>query len=54
MWRERSQDSRISVHFWRGDLGTKCSDTTNHGRIASPNPHPNASVAHIRASKNLN
>jgi alkylation response protein AidB-like acyl-CoA dehydrogenase len=38
MWRERSQDSLISMHFWRGVLGTGCSGTSNHGRIASPNP----------------
>ncbi len=54
MWRERSQDSLASIHFCRGDLGTRYSDTTNHGRIASPNPYPDANLGHIRASKYLN
>jgi len=36
--RDRSQDSFVSIHFWRGDLGTKCSDRYRHSRIASPNP----------------
>src|SRR5580693_5921797 len=37
MWRERSQDSLVSIHFWRGVLGNGCPDSTQHGRIASPN-----------------
>ena len=37
MWRERSQDSLVSIHFWRGVLGKGCPDSTHHGRIASPN-----------------
>src|ERR1700735_3807057 len=37
MCRERSQDSLVSIHFWRGVLGNGCPDSTQHGRIASPN-----------------
>ena len=54
MWRERSQDSLASIHFCLGDLGTRCSDTSNHGRIASPNPLLDANLSHIRASTILN
>src|SRR5580704_150051 len=36
-WRERSHDSLVSIHFWRGVLGKGCPDSTHHGRIASPN-----------------
>jgi hypothetical protein len=38
MVRDRSQDSLVSIHFWRGDLGTNCSDRYCHSGIASPNP----------------
>src|SRR5271168_5190852 len=38
MWRERSQDSFVSIHFWRGVLGNGCPDSTHHDPLASPNP----------------
>ena len=38
MWRERSQDSLVWIHFWRGVLGNLCPSSSHHGRIASPNP----------------
>src|SRR5580698_296881 len=37
MCRERSQDSFVSIHFWRGVLGNGCPDTTHHDPLASPN-----------------
>src|ERR1700679_166656 len=38
MFRERSQDSFVSIHFWRGVLGNGCLDSAHHDPLASPNP----------------
>ena len=37
IWSDRSHDSFVSIHFWRGVLGNGCPDSARHEATASPN-----------------